>query len=166
MNKYREVKGCLIQKALNGEFDVIGHGCNCMSNMGAGIAPQMAQAFGCNMFPMELWGPSIDKLGNIDYQTITIDVDTNDYLVNHDLTVVNIYQQYRYGKNHPDGVYKPFDYEAFTVCMRKINHQFKGKKIGFPAIGSNLAGGDWNRIKSIIQTELKDCDVTVVIYKK
>jgi O-acetyl-ADP-ribose deacetylase (regulator of RNase III) len=50
--------------------------------------------------------------------------------------------------------------------MRKINHQFKGKKIGFPQIGAGLASGDWNRIKTIIQTELKDCEVTVVIYKK
>jgi len=32
-------------------------------------------------------------------------------------------------------------------------------------IGAGLAGGDWNRIKVIIQTELKDMDVTVVIYK-
>ena len=36
---------------------------------------------------------------------------------------------------------------------------------GIAAIGAGLAGGDWNRIKAIIQTELKDCDVTVVIYK-
>jgi O-acetyl-ADP-ribose deacetylase (regulator of RNase III) len=165
--KYKEIEGDLIKLAQKGIFDVIGHGCNCMSNMGAGIAPQMAQAFGCNMFPMELWGPSIDKLGNIDYQTISIAIGTNEFdILDHDLTVVNIYQQYRYGKNHPDGVYKPFDYEAFTVCMRKINHQFKGKKIGFPQIGAGLASGDWNRIKTIIQTELKDCEVTVVIYKK
>lgn len=165
--KYKEIDGDLIKLAQNGIFDVIGHGCNCMSNMGAGIAPQMAKAFGCDKFPMELWGPSIDKLGNIDYQTITIAVGTNEFdILDHDLTVINIYQQYRYGKNHPDGVYKPFDYEAFTICMRKINHQFKNKKIGFPAIGSGLASGDWNRIKTIIQTELKDCDVSIVIYKK
>lgn len=29
-----------------------------------------------------------------------------------------------------------------------------------------LAGGDWDKIKTIIQQELKDCDVTVVIYNK
>lgn len=27
---------------------------------------------------------------------------------------------------------------------------------------ANLAGGDWNRIKTIIQTELRDCEVTIV----
>jgi O-acetyl-ADP-ribose deacetylase (regulator of RNase III) len=35
-----------------------------------------------------------------------------------------------------------------------------------PKIGAGLAGGDWNRIKKIIQTELKDCKVTIVIYNK
>ena len=79
--------------------------------------------------------------------------------------IVNSYTQYLYGKNHADGVSKPLDYDALTLCMRKINHVFKGKHIGLPTIGAGLAGGDWNRIKSIIQTELKDCDVTVVIYK-
>jgi O-acetyl-ADP-ribose deacetylase (regulator of RNase III) len=50
--------------------------------------------------------------------------------------------------------------------MRKINHRFKGKHIGLPKIGAGLAGGDWDRIKKIIQSELTDCIVTVVIYKK
>ena len=40
---------------------------------------------------------------------------------------------------------------------------FSGKHIGLPKIGAGLAGGDWNIIKKIIQTELKDCKVTVVI---
>lgn len=33
-------------------------------------------------------------------------------------------------------------------------------------IGSHLAGGDWGIIKKIIQSELKDCDVTIVIFDK
>ena len=46
MIKY--VDGDLIQLALDRNFDVIGHGCNCFCTMGAGIAPQMARAFWCN----------------------------------------------------------------------------------------------------------------------
>lgn len=156
LSNYSEVKGDLIKLALQGHFDVVTHGCNCLSKMGAGIAPQMAQTFGCDKFPMELMGPSIDKLGCIDYKTVNID--------SGELTVVNSYTQYKYGKNHKDGVDKPIDYEALTICMRKINETFKGKRIGLPKIGSGLAGGDWNQIKQIIKTELKDCEVTVVIY--
>jgi O-acetyl-ADP-ribose deacetylase (regulator of RNase III) len=50
--------------------------------------------------------------------------------------------------------------------MRKMNRVFKGMRIGLPQIGCGLAGGDWNRVKEIIQRELKDMDVTVVIYDK
>jgi O-acetyl-ADP-ribose deacetylase (regulator of RNase III) len=80
-----------------------------------------------------------------------------------DLIVVNAYTQYNYGANHKDGVAKPVDYEAITMCMRKMNVAFKGKHIGLPKIGAGLAGGDWDRIKKIIQTELIDCKVTIVI---
>jgi len=61
---------------------------------------------------------------------------------------------------------KPLDYEALTLCLRKINWVFSGKHIGLPKIGAGLAGGDWEQIKQIIKNELNDCDVTVVIYKE
>lgn len=148
---YQEIEGNLITLAQQGLFDVIVHGCNCFCRMKRGIAPQMANAFGCDYFPMEK--PSlrgdINKLGNID-----------SYQVNDTLIVVNAYTQYEWSTET-----KPFDYEAFTLCMRKINHTFKGKHIGLPQIGSHLAGGDWNLIKPIIQKELKDCKVTIVIFK-
>lgn len=170
---YYETKGDLIKLALEGNFDVIAHGCNCLSTMGAGIAPQMAKAFGCDRFFMETWGPNIEKLGCIDFETFVLGEKTiwslSEYKNNRnepELTVVNAYTQYSYGRNHLDGVSKPIDYEALTLCMRKINVVFKGKHIGLPKIGAGLAGGDWERIKQIIQTELVDCDVTVVIYEK
>jgi len=146
--------GDLIELANKGNFDVVVHGCNCLSTMGAGIATQMAWAFGCDRFEMELWGPTIKKLGNIDYVTFS-----------NGFTVVNAYTQYRYGRNHADGDSNPFDYEAFTMCMRKMNHIFKGKHIGMPKIGSGLAGGNWNKIEEIIKYTLRDCKVTVVNYK-
>ena len=169
---YNEIDGDLITLAKEGKFDVITHGCNCLSNMGAGIAPQMAKAFGVNTFKMERRGPDIEKLGCIDYKTFVLGENTvwslDDYKNNKnepELTVVNSYTQFRYGRNHADGTSRPLDYEALTLCMRKINNVFEGQHIGLPKIGAGLAGGDWNRIKSIIQTELKDCNVTVVNYK-
>ena len=169
---YQEIEGDLIALAKQGKFDVITHGCNCLSNMGAGIAPQMAKAFGADKFWMESWGPTISKLGCIDYETFVIGKnaiwsieDADNKLNEPELIVVNSYTQFRYGKNHTDGVSKPLDYEALTLCMRKINQEFSGKHIGLPKIGAGLAGGDWSRIKTIIQTELKDMKVSVVIYK-
>ena len=156
---YQEIEGDLIALAKEGMFDVITHGCNCMSNMGAGIAPQMAKAFCVDQYPLESFTRKgdINKLGQIEW------------LIERDGAipfVVNSYTQFSYGKNHADGVSKPLDYEALTLCMRKINHRFSGKHIGLPKIGAGLAGGDWNRIKKIIQTELKDMKVSVVIYKQ
>jgi len=173
---YKEVHGDLIQLAHEFMFDVITHGCNCHCTMGAGIAPQMAKAFGCNTFKMESdeYKGDINKLGTIDYQLLFFSnwdqkyeryPDEGDKLL-HKMYVVNSYSQYNYGANHADGVARPLDYEALTLCLRKINSIFKGQRIGLPQIGAGLAGGNWNRIQAIIQQELKDCDVTVVIYKK
>jgi len=186
---YNEIKGDLIELAKEGKFDVIAHGTNCFCTMGSGIAPQMAKAFGCDRFPLELketfhidaddqetyiptnnWG-NINKLGQIDYEHIHLNTTTGRILMGYSLpkpdsiitfTAVNAYTQYDY--SHKNG--KPVDYEAITLCMRKMNHVFKGKHIGLPMISAGLAGGDWERIKTIIQTELKDCDVTIVIYDK
>jgi len=153
---YQEVYGDLIKLTKDGHFDVITHGCNCMCKMGAGIAPQMARAFGCNGYPLEELSTEgdMDKLGRIDWKYYPISP-------NKSVAVVNSYTQYS-----PAPWLKPLDYEALTLCMRKINHAFKGKHVGLPQIGAGLAGGDWERIKQIIQTELKDCNTTVVIFKK
>lgn len=152
---YQEVDGDLIEFALKGNFEVIAHGCNCFCVMGAGIAPLMAEKFGCNRFPLEDIDKKgdINKLGQIDYKKV------------FEIYVVNAYTQYFYGKNHLNETDQPLDYDALRICLRKINHTFKGKKIGLPQIGCGLAGGDWNIVKSIIQSELKDCDVTIVILK-
>ena len=173
---YKEIHGDLIQLANEFIFDVVTHGCNCHCTMGAGIAPQMAKAFGCDDFKMEdeEYKGDINKLGTIDYDRLYFSnrdqkyqryPDEGDKIL-HKLWVVNSYTQYNYGTNHAYGVARPLDYEALTLCLRKINKIFKGQRIGLPKIGSGLAGGDWYRIQSIIQQELKDCDVTVVIYKK
>lgn len=179
MGTYKEIEGDLIQLALSGEFDVIAHGCNCFCTMGAGLAPQMAKAFGCNEFELEIKEyqyadfeelietgnrGDINKLGRIDYQMIGIkdgkvyvawDTNTQDI---KNLIVVNAYTQYDLGRD--------LDYNALCLCLKKINYIFKGKHIGLPQIGCGIAGGTWGLVKMLIQEYLKDCDVTVVIYKK
>jgi O-acetyl-ADP-ribose deacetylase (regulator of RNase III) len=183
--KYKEVQGCLITKALAGEFDIIAHGCNCQCTMKSGLAPQMTKTFGCDEFEKEksCFKGDINKLGTIDFNSQNINVSKTQVQDWRHLIVVNAYTQFMYGAYHPDGVSKPLDYEALTLCMRKINHLFKGKHIGLPLIGCHLAGGVWSidelsmhdqntrkdlpvkDVKTIIQEELKDMDVTIVHYK-
>lgn len=152
--KYEEIEGNLITLAKEGRFDVIAHGCNCFCKMKRGLAPQMDTAFDCAHFPMEspqLVG-DIKKLGQIDYQYLKL----NDKVT---LAVINAYTQY-----HWDTETKPLDYDALTLCLRKINHIFKGKHIGLPQIGCHLAGGDWETVKRIIIKELSGMDITIVMY--
>lgn len=168
------IKGDLIALAREGHFDVITHGCNCFCTMGAGIAVPMKQAFGCDKFKMEdeKYHGEINKLGTIDWMVHNLILQKPIKIGNLNLLapdfggfpliVVNSYTQYHYGKNHPDGVYKPVDYEAITLCMRKINHTFKGKSIGLPKIGCGLAGGDWDIVQRILKRELKDMNATVI----
>lgn len=176
MAMYKEVEGDLIHLAREGKFQVVGHGCNCFCTMGAGIAPVMAEEFGCNTFPLEYKERrgDINKLGQIDYKVLHFSnwdkkfqlyPDEGDTIL-HSVAAVNIYSQYGFGLNHNGGSAKPIDYDALTLAFRKMNHIFKGKHIGLPKIGAGLAGGDWERISQIIKTELKDCKVTVVILKK
>lgn len=169
MIRYNEVKGDLIDLALKGHFDVIAHGCNCQCNMGAGIAPQMVKAFSVNQYYLEqpIYKGDIKKLGTIEWKTKIVPWLSKEPRKDaRTLAIVNAYTQFNYGKNHKDGDAKPVDYEAITLCMRKINHIFKYKHIGLPKIGAGLAGGDWNRIKRIIQEELDECKVTIVIWDK
>lgn len=157
MNNITIEEGNLINIALFGHFDVIGHGCNCMSKMKSGIAADMARIFGCDTYPMEMEGPSISKLGNLDCRTVLVKDE-------RPLVVCNMYTQHRYGKNHPDGDYAPFDYDAARLCFRKMNKLFHAKHIGLPKIGAGLAGGDWERIYKIMEEEFTDVKLTIVEY--
>lgn len=169
----RTIKGDLITLALQGEFDVITHGCNIFCTMGAGIAPQMARAFEADKFVMEnqQFRGDVNKLGTIDYETQYVkngashSIPPNDY--KFQLTVVNAYTQINYGRNHSDGDMIPFDYAAFEVILKKMAHTFKGQRIGLPRIGSGLGGGDEQRIELLIRKFLAPhCDVTIVEWDK
>jgi O-acetyl-ADP-ribose deacetylase (regulator of RNase III) len=169
MGTYKEVEGDLIDLALQGEFDVIAHGANCFCTMGAGIAPIMAENFGCDRFRLEntKYKGSILKLGQIDFEgKMVVDGEVQSPMPEQlpNLYVVNAYTQYGFGRNHSDGISIPLNYPALTLCLIKINHLFKGKKIGLPQIGCGLAGGDWKQVQALIKTHLVDCDVTVVIF--
>lgn len=153
----RERDGDLIKLAQEGHFDIIAHGCNCFCRMGRGIAPQIKKAFPIAWYADESTEKGdIKKLGNFTNAYIKVD---NGILGSKTLTVLNIYSQYG---NDPST--NPLDYEALTLALRKINHIYKWRTIGLPKIGCGLAGGDWDKVKNIIETELNAMDVWIVHY--
>lgn len=151
---YQEIEGNLISMALDKKFDVIAHGCNCFNTQKSGIAKDMAKKFFTDKYTLEhiKYRGDINTLGQIDYEGTAFH--------GYQFFVVNCYTQYSYGTNKTY-----LDYEALTLCMRKLNFQFEGKHIGLPLIGAGLAGGDWDIIKRIIQKELVNCNVTIVKFK-
>lgn len=165
------IKGDLIKLALKGEFDIIVHGCNCFCAQKSGLAPQMVKAFQTDKTFLEgnvnqAFGSidvakskigDINKLGNIDILNRNIPFKDGEFT----LKVINAYTQYSMGHDK-----RHLDYEALTMCLRKINHIFSGETIGLPLIGCGLAGGDWNIVKKIIKQELKDLKIVIVEYDK
>jgi O-acetyl-ADP-ribose deacetylase (regulator of RNase III) len=157
---YKEIEGDLITMALEGNFDVIAQGVNCFCTQKKGLAVEFVKNFRTDQYEMEQpqHKGDINKLGTIEY----------DYRFQNkgkELIVVNCYTQYSYAKKGEIGDLF-LDYDALKLCVKKMNHIFKGKKIGLPKIGAGLAGGDWALIQLIIETYLKDCEVTVVNFIK
>jgi len=138
----RVIQGDLVKLAMDKEFDIIIHGCNCYCAMGAGIAKAIRDTF------PEAWDADLKtekgspgKLGTISYATVSRD--------DHKITIVNGYTQY-----HWKGSGTLADYNAIRSVMRHVKAKFSGKRIGYPKIGAGLAKGDWNKISKIIDKEL------------
>lgn len=131
-------------------YDVICHGCNCFTTMGAGIAKFIKKKY-----PEAYEADKQTKYGDANkLGTITTYHDKND-----GVTIVNAYTQYHY---KGEGVLA--EYGAIRGCMKEIKKEFSGKKIGLPMIGSGLAGGSWNMIEKIIKDELKGEDMTIIVF--
>jgi O-acetyl-ADP-ribose deacetylase (regulator of RNase III) len=146
------LKGDLIQLALSGKFDVIIHGCNCFCNMGAGIAGQIREVFpDAYLADTKTRSGDKNKLGHYSQATSRIE--------GKPLTIINGYTQYHYA-----GSAVLVDYDAIASMFSLIKIDFAGKKIGYPRIGAGLAGGDWKRIKAIIDHQLTGEDHTLVEY--
>jgi O-acetyl-ADP-ribose deacetylase (regulator of RNase III) len=65
------------------------------------------------------------------------------------LVIVNGYTQYNWRRNGLKA-----DYEAIRQVFRGVKHAYAGRRIGYPALGAGLAGGDWTLIAAIIDEEL------------
>lgn len=126
----KTIRGDLLALALDGQFDVIIHGCNCQCTMGAGIAKAIKATFP-EAYDADRNTPKGDraKLGTISSATVERD--------GHEITIVNGYTQFHW---RGSGVLA--DYDAIRSVMAAVKSQFSGKPIGYPKIGAGLAKGD------------------------
>lgn len=156
------IEGDLIKLALAGKFDAIAHGCNCMCAQKSGIAKQMVENFSTDTFSGEQEHRKGDKakLGTFSCQKFYVKDQKP-------LIVANFYTQFMFAtKENPS----PFDYTAFESCLDLFSVYFTGVDLGIPMIGAGLGGGNWDKIKSIIEQYDKLLNITVVMlpedYKK
>lgn len=146
----KTVRGDLLKLAVEGEFDVIVHGCNCLCTMGAGIAKFVKATFPeAYEADLETGKGDRSKLGT--YSSATVDRN------GHEITIVNAYTQYHYRGKKP-----LIDYDALASVFKTIGRDFDGKRIGYPLIGAGLGGGDWTTIAGLIDEALQGQDHTLV----
>jgi O-acetyl-ADP-ribose deacetylase (regulator of RNase III) len=146
------IKGDLIKLAIEGQFDVIIHGCNCFCTMGAGIAKAIKSEFP-EAYQVDLksgYG-NREKLGS--YSSVTVNKN------GREITVINAYTQF-----HWRGRGIKVDYDALKSVFQLVKKNYAGKRIGYPLIGAGLAGGDWNVISQIVDNELENENHALVQY--
>lgn len=154
------VQGDLLKLAEN-DFDLIVHGCNCFHTMGAGIAAQIAAKYPEALIADKrtVYGAR-DKLGDISVAFVN-------RADNIPLIIVNGYTQYGTAITEDQCVVQ---YSAVRNVFSKVHDLVwdmygADTRIGYPAIGAGLAGGNWNIIKGIIDEELAGLRHTFVEYK-
>lgn len=154
MIKFKE--GDLIQLIKTGKYDVALHGVNCHCKMSDGVALQIAKAFPI-VEQADLATRPLDKnkLGTF----IAVDISIKGKAVK----VLNCYTQFNYAGFDIEEA-ELFDYKAFTAILKEVAKKFPKEKIVMPMIGTGHAGGDRDKILTIIKQELKHNNVDVIIY--
>lgn len=133
------VQGNLLQST----SEVIAHCCNCFNTMGAGVALAIKK-----QYPRAFIVDNNTKKGDRKkLGAFTKSIGTP--------TIYNLYGQYFYGNY---GGKSPIDYNALEkaiVAMKNdlLANNYTGT-IALPRLGAGLAGGDWNKIQSIVEKHL------------
>ena len=122
--------------------------------MGAGIAKTIKQVFPA-AYQADLATVAGDetKLGS--YSLALVEIKGKP------LIIINAYTQYQWR-----GPGRKADNDAIRQVFRRLKQAYAGKRIGYPAIGAGLAGGEWSVIAAIIEEELAGEDHVFVEWEK
>ena len=143
--------GDLIGLALQGEFDMIVHGCNIYHIMGAGIAKEIKQVFPeAYMADLQTKYGDHNKLGSISVGWKLLP----EFRV---LGIINAYTQTKPGPTAK--------LEYIRSCFKEIKKCHNGSRFGVPKIGCGYGGLDWKDVEPIIDEELEGEEYTYVFYE-
>lgn len=75
------------------------------------------------------------------------------------LTIVNMFSQFRYGRDQ-----QYTDYDAMRSCLEKVRRRFPEDRIVAPyMIGCGAAGGDWDVVSSMLKEFRIDTSTEIVL---
>jgi len=158
------VRGDLIQLAIDGHFDIIGHGANAFCRMGSGFVVPLIKAFpGVIKADCSTIAGDRTKMGTYTEHVETI---VGPLTTTRELVILNCYTQYTTWD--PNDM---FDYDALKKVLIAIKQNFadwfkNDARIGFPLIGAGLARGDWKKIKQIFaEVDIPNCYIVVLFDK-
>ena len=135
---------------------VIAHGVNCQGVMGSGVAkavrekyPHVYKAY----LSRCLFTEGNGLLGQVQLIDSVQAEGTRVYPPDELLVIANCFTQDRYGTDK-----RHVNYEAIAKCFAMLNKRVPslyGCPLHIPKIGAGPAGGDWNVIEAIINSEYK-----------
>jgi O-acetyl-ADP-ribose deacetylase (regulator of RNase III) len=145
------VKGDLVQLAQQGAYDVVVQGCNCMCQMGKGLALQLKKAYPeCYEADLKTVKGDWNKLGTLSYAQVG------------NLVVVNAYTQYDW-KGWWDGLVLSYPWAVYEA-LKEVKYLWGDKKVAYPKLGCGLANGNWDEMYPLVLDALDGVDNTLVLY--
>lgn len=142
-----KIKGDLFKPFAEKEFDLMVHGCNCFHSFGKGFA-----AIVKHKYPQAYTADKKTSKGSRAKLGTYSQAETEHGII------INLYSQYHYGYGAIN-----CDYSAIKKGFISLNEEYKDQSIAIPKIGAGLAGGDWEKIESIINEVTPDLDITLFI---
>ena len=142
-----EVKGDLFQPFAKKEFDLMVHGCNCFHSFGKGFAAIVKHKY-----------PQAHTADKKTAKGSRAKMGTYSFAETDHGTIINLYSQFHYGFGKVN-----CDVGAIKDGFALLNEQYKGKTVCIPRIGAGLAGGDWSKIKQVIDSVTPDLNITLFI---
>lgn len=145
-------------------YPIFCHQVNCRGVMGAGLAKQIRSEYPEVYHEYKY----VCSNGNAVLGKIQ-PVETSD-----DRICINMYAQYSYGRDR-----QYTNYDAFKKCLDAVKafvsspqiglkmSYFEKKEVAFPMyIGCGLAGGDWNKIRPMLEAFADSIEWDVVLVRK
>lgn len=123
--------------------------------MGAGIARQIASMYPkADQVDKESHLPPKKRLGKF---TFTQEGET---------TIVNLYGQYEYGRGTKTNYTSLEEAIDTFFSMAIYNNKIDLSKVGVPYnMGCGLAGGDWDKVKAILERQSSKHNIDIYTYK-